>query len=235
MLKYHRFNCVAWRGVRQWPLSRANFLRAFAIACCCFGLIVAAFRAESPHYQLAVLLYDRGLANKQIAKEMKLHRSQVTMLLQHWSELHGEQLPDGRSRRWTLPQNAEDSPEYQRIADEAVALMRKGYSDCKVGRQLGCSGTTVGHAIAWWHTNRGLPVPTMEDRRIARALFAKSLRDDGLPIDEVKQILECSTTTLYRLFGIADGEREESGPGDPASNEAVPKESLSEDVGESGL
>jgi DNA invertase Pin-like site-specific DNA recombinase len=185
--------------------------------------------------EVAKRLYDGGLANKQIAKEMKLHRSQVTMLLQHWSELHGEQLPDGRSRRWTLPQMAEDSPEYQKIADEAVTLMGKGYSSLKIGRQLGCSGTTVDKAITWWHTNRGLPVPTTKDRRLARAQLAKSLRDDGLPIEEIKRILECSTTTLYRLLGIADSTREEPGPGDTALNQTPPEQSPSEDAGESGL
>ena len=67
-------------------------------------------------------LYDKDLLGKEIAQELELHRSQVTMLLDHWSAKHGQELLDGRKRRGTLPRKPLATPRYKEIAEEAKAL-----------------------------------------------------------------------------------------------------------------
>ena len=168
--------------------------------------------------------YDQNLTNKEIARQMKCSKSQITKLLNHWSELHGQPLPDGRSRRWELPRGAEEVPPHQQVADEAVALMQKGFSDLKIGRKLACSGFVAGKAIAWWHSTRGLPVPTMKERRLARARLAKSLLDEGRSIEDALIELDCSTTTLYRLLDIACRNLAEPQPDGQSRDQSPPDE-----------
>ncbi len=54
-------------------------------------------------------LYDQGLPNKEIAKQMGVTRSRVTALLKESFGSSGETMPDGRSRRWA-PKLNENSP-----------------------------------------------------------------------------------------------------------------------------
>lgn len=58
-------------------------------------------------------LWDENLPNKEIARRLKCKPSMVTKLLKHWSLLHGVELPDGRSRRKSLPRSMENQEDVQ--------------------------------------------------------------------------------------------------------------------------
>jgi len=78
-------------------------------------------------------LYDQDLSNQEISRQMNCSKSQITKLLGHWSELHSQPLPDGRSRRWKLPRAPQVVPAYQQIADD-VSLgqsRQDGTSPCQ--------------------------------------------------------------------------------------------------------
>ncbi|HVX09970.1 MAG TPA: recombinase family protein [Pirellulales bacterium] len=81
--------------------------------------------------------YDEGRMCKEIADNLGLYRSQVTELLHHWCRKHGETLPDGRKRRASLERKTIQPRQYELIADDAVALMKKGFPDAKIAAKLG--------------------------------------------------------------------------------------------------
>lgn len=170
-------------------------------------------------------LYDQGLMNQEIAEQLNIWRSQVTRYLKHWSKLHGEPLPDGRTRRASLPRKTMEVHQYERVAEEAVALMHKGFSDARIGKKLGCSAFVAGKAIRHWHRIRNLPTPTTRQRREARARLAKGLHDEGLEMKAIAKELECSLPTLCRLLDIAyelEGRERPDGRSLRASRQATP-------------
>lgn len=148
-------------------------------------------------------LYDQSLMCKEIAQQMGIWPSQVTKLLKHWCQLHGQALPDARVRRASLPRKTMEVHQYERVADDAVALMQRGFSDAKIGKKLGCSAFVAGKAIKHWHRLQNLPTPTTRQRREARARLAKKLRDEGQTMKAIALELECSEPTLCRLLDLA--------------------------------
>lgn len=110
-------------------------------------------------------LYDQGVMNAQIAKELGCARNYVTKLLKFWFESRGLKMPDGRSRRSTLQQKHLEPPVYQQIADEAMALYQQGMLLQDVANTLQVDRNTITAVIRWWHETRGLPVPDGRTRR----------------------------------------------------------------------
>ena len=103
--------------------------------------------------------YDAGLLEKDIAEELHLHRSQVSMLLKHWAKKHDQTLPDGRKRRATLARKQQKTPGYEAIANDVKALWDDPaiFSVVEIGRRLGTNDTMAWKALAWWHRIRGCP------------------------------------------------------------------------------
>jgi site-specific DNA recombinase len=121
--------------------------------------------AEDEQSEEAFQLYNEGKLGKEIAITMKKSRSYVCKLLDHAFSKRGLVRPDGRQRRHGLDNKQVKTPVYQKIADQAVRMMKAGRSDLAIARHFNTSDATVSKSIAHWHTSRGLPVPTAEDRR----------------------------------------------------------------------
>jgi len=102
----------------------------------------------------------------------------------------------------TLPQSQQKTPLYKTIADEAKALWDDpaNLSIREIARRLGTTDATVGKAIAWWHRSRGLPVPTVKDRRARLEARARALFDDHVEIKEIARILGYSTHGMQLLL-----------------------------------
>lgn len=162
-------------------------------------------RPSAEQAERAYELCQQGLLKAKIADMLEVSRSRLTKLLHDAYAARGEQMPDGRTRRSQLPVKHLKTPVYQQIADRSIALMQgKGFTDGKIGEKLGGhSAFVVGQAIRWWHESRGLPVPTSQERRLARAMLAKTLIDRGREMQSVAKELDCSTNTLRRLLDIA--------------------------------
>ncbi len=156
-------------------------------------------------------LYDKGLLGKDIAEQLGLHRSQVSMLVKYWAEKHGETLPDGRQRRATLPGKQQKTPDYKAIA-EAVRLLwddSTNLSVLEIARRVGTSDTMVWKALAWWHRERGLPVPTAKERRERIIVRAKQMFRDDIEFKDIASALGYSERGIKPLLKEAfarDGE-----------------------------
>jgi site-specific DNA recombinase len=141
-------------------------------------------------------LWDLGLLNKQIAKQMDCTRSYVTKLIYHWFDAHGLPRPDGRRRRAHLVNKQETEPVYKQLAEQVVQLVERGLSNLAIARQLKTSDTTVAKAIAWWFRSRGLPVPTAADRRRKLLARAKTMYENGTLIKDIAAELDYTARGL---------------------------------------
>lgn len=110
-------------------------------------------------------LYDEGMTNAEIGRQLGCSRNRVTALLKHWFESRGLVMPDGRSRRSTLPKKQLEPPLYQRIADEAMVHYGQKELLQDVANALQVDRNTITAAIRWWHEVRELPVPDGRTRR----------------------------------------------------------------------
>lgn len=138
----------------------------------------------------AKALYDDGRMAKEIARRMDCHRNRVAQLLKHWAEVHGEELPDGRARRATLSEKQSEVPLYKKIADEVTKLWLEQYlAYCEIARRFECSDVTVAKAIAYWHRERKMPIPTAKDRRRHITKRGRRLFDDGWEIKAIADAL----------------------------------------------
>jgi hypothetical protein len=136
-------------------------------------------------------LYDKDQLNKDIADQLHLHRSQVSMLKKHWEERHGQILPDGRKRRATLARKRQTTPVYKEIADAAKVLWDDptNLAVVEIARRLETADTTVWKALAHWHRSRGLPAPTAKQRRERIVARAKTMFEDNIEIKEIAVVL----------------------------------------------
>jgi site-specific DNA recombinase len=142
--------------------------------------IVIDFVAPDPKFEMSDKvkdLYDTGLANWEIAEQLELHPSRVTLLYNFWHERRGLSAP-ARGKR--PKRNRRETPLYKRIADEAKQRWEAGESESEIGRDLETTQATVRDAIAWWHKSRKLPVPKFADRRKTQVELAASLYEAGL-------------------------------------------------------
>lgn len=147
-------------------------------------------------------LYDKELLEKDIADQLDLHRSQVSMLLKHWAKKHGQTLPDGRKRRATIAQKQQKTPEYKAIADDVKAHWDDPTkpSVLEIARRMSTNDTMVWKALTWWHRRRGLPVPTAKDRRERIMLQAKQMFKDDIEIKDIASALGYSARGMKLLL-----------------------------------
>jgi hypothetical protein len=143
-------------------------------------------------------LYDTGLANWEIAEQLELRPSRVTLLYNFWHERRGLTA----SERGKRPQRKRrEMPLYKRIADEAKKWWEAGESESEIGRDFETTQATVRDAIAWWHTSRNLPVPKFADRRKTQVELAASLYEAGCTITEIaEKKLQVSITTVRKML-----------------------------------
>ncbi|MCA9055131.1 MAG: recombinase family protein [Planctomycetaceae bacterium] len=117
-------------------------------------------------------LYDAGLLQAEIADQLGLHRSRVTLLLTEWFDSHGMAMPDGRARRASLDRGQRSPRKSEEVADRVMELHDQGLLLTEIADQVGINRDTVTAAIAHWHRSRGLPVPDGRTRR--KSLSRKS-------------------------------------------------------------
>lgn len=141
-------------------------------------------------------LWDQGLLNKVIARKMNRSEAYITMLIHRWFTSRGLPCPDGRKRRAEVVDKQVDTPVYKELADDVVPLVEQGYSNLEIARQFHTSDVTVGKAIKWWFTSRGLPVPTAADRRRSMLLRAKTMYESGRLLNDIAAELRYSPRGL---------------------------------------
>jgi len=110
-------------------------------------------------------LWDQGLPNKDIAAQLGLHRSQITILLRHWSDRHGEALPNGFTRRSERAKKQLGQPRAREIADKVKELVDQGLLLGEIATRLDKDRDTITAAHRYWHESRGLPVSDGRTRR----------------------------------------------------------------------
>jgi len=158
------------------------------------------FVEPDPKYQMSDRvkeLYDQGLANWEIAKQLELNPSRVTLLYNFWHERRGLPAPERGNRP---KRKRRETPLYKRIADEAKQMWEAGDSESEIGRRFKTTQATVRDAIAWWHKSRNLPVPRFKDRRQAQIELAGSMRDAGCKLIEISSKLKKTITTVRKML-----------------------------------
>src|SRR5205823_796335 len=110
-------------------------------------------------------LYDQGLLNLEIARQLGCSKSQVTRLLHHWFKSRGLTMPDGRSRRSHLIHKHQHPPLHQQIADQVMELVQKNRLLQDIAAELNVDRNVVTAAIQFWHESRKLPIPDGRTRR----------------------------------------------------------------------
>ncbi len=143
-------------------------------------------------------LSDAGLANWEIAEQMQLHPSRVTLLYNFWHERHG--LPVARRENWPKRKRRE-APLYKLLADEAKERWGAGDSESEIGRDFQTTQATVRKAIEWWHTSRNLPVPKFADRRRAQVERAGNMYRSDCTLEEIADALKVTVTTVRKMLG----------------------------------
>jgi site-specific DNA recombinase len=155
-------------------------------------------------------LFDQGKANWEIADQLGLHRSRVTLLFNFWFARRGLPVPEGVGRPKRKPHKI---PLYKQIADEAKQRWEAGESESEIGRDFETTQATVRNAIEWWHTSRNLPVPKFADRRKAQVELAASLYEAGCPITEIaEKKLKVTITTARKMLDEWFASKGESRP-----------------------
>jgi site-specific DNA recombinase len=162
--------------------------------------IVIDFVKPDPKYEMsdrAKELFDAGLANWEIAEQLKLRPSRVTLLFNFWHERRGLPVPDRAKRP---KRKRRDTPLYKRIADEAKQRWEAGDSESEIGRDFGTTQATVRNAIAWWHSSRNLPVPRFADRRKTQVARAGSMYQAGGTLEKIADVLKVTITTVGKML-----------------------------------
>ncbi len=147
--------------------------------------IVIDFVEPDPKFEISDKvkeLYDAGLANWEIAEQLKLRPARVTLLYNFWHARRGLPIPTRAARP---KRKQRETPLYQRIADEAKQRWEVGDSESEIGRDFETTQATVRQAIAWWHTSRNLPVPRFADRRKIQVARAGSMYQAGCTLGKV--------------------------------------------------
>jgi hypothetical protein len=163
------------KAKRGW--LRATFrvrpLAAVGQSCGCLlneegGEVVIDFRKPALADRLAErakALYDAGLPFQQIARQLGVNRNLAREAVARWHAQHGQQLPDGRSRRARLDSKYQKQPKYQEIVEDVMRLFREGVLLQGIAERLEVDRNTVTKAVVHWHTSRGMPVPDGRTRR----------------------------------------------------------------------
>ncbi len=148
------------------------------------------------HMHEAKRLWDQGLLGTTIARKMGRSEAYITKLIQRWFTEQGLPCPDGRKRRAEIADKQHTPPAYKELADNVVALVQQGWSNLAIAGELRTSDVTVGKAIAWWFSSRGLPAPTADERRRRFLLRAKGLLEAGRLLKDIAAELNYSPRGL---------------------------------------
>jgi site-specific DNA recombinase len=143
------------------------------------------------------VLYDRGNGNWEIAEQLELSRSRVTLLFNFWHERRGLPVPDRKNRP---KRKRREIPLYKRIADEAKQRWEAGESESAIGRDFETTQATVRNAIEWWHASRNLPVPNFADRRKTQVEKAGRLYQSGCTLEKIAEELTLSVNTVCKML-----------------------------------
>jgi hypothetical protein len=154
-------------------------------------------------------LRDRDLANWEIAEQLQLRPSRVTLLYNFWFERRGLPVPGRQDRP---KRKRREAPLYQRIADEAKRRWEAGDSESEIGRDFNTTQTTVRDAIAWWHASRNLAVPTFADRRKTQVQRASSMYQAGCTLEQIADTLKVTITTVGKMLDEDFAARGQSRP-----------------------
>ena len=106
-------------------------------------------------------LHAKKMKHRDIAKALGCPRGWVTLALKHHAEESGTPYVDGRKLKKRLGKLTVA----MKIADQAKALMDKGWLLQEIAKELGCCKDTITAAVKHWHTSRELPVPDGRTRR----------------------------------------------------------------------
>ena len=139
-------------------------------------------------------MHDAGFLEKEIAVDVGVSRSTITLALSRLYEKRGLPKPDGRLVRHQHGPS-EDSI-YVRHGAKAFELWQAGKSLRAIGTELGICDITAKQSIAYWCRQHDLPEPTVESRRqewIDQAVAAVSA---GASINEVARQLKKSPATI---------------------------------------
>jgi transposase len=118
------------------------------------------------HIEQVQLLYREGVLVTAIGEQLGIDRHQVTEAIRNWSERNGEAPPeDGRVRRGKVKDKTLAPPLFQRIADEAKALLDDDLLIEQIAARLGRCRDTVQDALRHWFESRGQEMPDMRHRR----------------------------------------------------------------------
>jgi site-specific DNA recombinase len=163
--------------------------------------IVIDFVEPDPKYAVSDRvreLSDAGLANWEIAEQLQLRPSRVTLLYNFWYERRGLPAPERGNRP---KRKRRETPLYKRIAAEAKQRWDAGDSESEIGRDFDTTQATVRKAIEWWHTSRDLAVPKFADRRKTQVELAASLYQAGCSITEIaEKKLKVTITTVRKML-----------------------------------
>jgi DNA invertase Pin-like site-specific DNA recombinase len=110
-------------------------------------------------------LYDQSVLNKEIARQLGCSQSRVTLLLHHWFDSRGLEMPDGRARRSGLTVKYLEPPLYQRLMPAVMELYFKGTKLQDIAAQLSVGRHMVTNIVRNWHQAQNLPVPDGRTRR----------------------------------------------------------------------
>jgi len=170
------------------------------------------FVEPDPKYEMSDSvkeLYDQGKANWEIAEQLGLHESRVTLLFNFWFERRGLPVPDRDDRPKRKPRK---TPLYKQIADEAKQRWEAGDSESEIGWDFETTQATVRNAIEWWHESRSLPVPRFKDRRQTQVDQTGSMHEAGCTLAEISNTMKRTITTVRKLLDAWYATRGEDRP-----------------------
>ena len=152
-------------------------------------------------------MHDTGSLEKDIAEEIGVSRSTITLALDRLYKKRGLPKPDGRATRHQHGPS-EDSI-YVLHAAKAFELWNSGKSLRAIGKELGICDLTAKQAVSYWCKQHDLPEPTVEARRQQWIDQAVAAIRSGIPLVNVARQLKKSTATIRLWVKESDANRGE--------------------------
>ncbi len=139
-------------------------------------------------------MHDADVLEKDIAAEIGVSRSAITLALDRLYKKRGLPKPDGRAARHQHGPS-EDSI-YVRHAGKAFELWQAGKSLRAIGTDLGICDLTAKQAVAHWCQQHDLPEPTVKSRRQQWIDQAVASVTAGASLNDVARQLKKSPATI---------------------------------------
>lgn len=129
-----------------------------------------------PRMERAKALYDQGVINVLIAKELGCSKSKITSLLRKAFSNRDEEMPDGRGRLAQLDRKHVEAPFYQRISEEVFQLYSQGVPLQDMTERFKTNRTTLRCAAEFAFERRGFQMLDGRTRRKSLPRKGKSRR-----------------------------------------------------------